>query len=681
MKRKNILKFVSLLGVGSFVALAAASCTQAVVPVPTSKSNIDSNSSSPNPKPSSTDPKSSSTNQNPSNTNSNPSSSAGDTGKTMSDNTNSSMNTVNPELASARMTLTTLINGEANNLASYDDYAKIKSNLMTAYQTAKEVSTKTDATITEINDANSALDSAIKNAINAKDDFNSKNEALVTAYNALKTTFNTFSQTLESLSADKYSGIKKSLTNVYDQGKAIITKTLDPVDGMIPVESDITRVNNDITTATESSKLTKEKQNADMFGDGFVKQVLNSQQLTAPTTVSNTQQFQQQPGNYSFVGYSVDVSSGSNSMTPNWNFAQRKIWNNNSGNTTPLTDATENSQPLTDVSWIYSLSGEGAKYSLSFEYYGPSTGYLYFPYKLVKNSDSENIGLQYKLNESEQPVAITFGSSETDSGDKPTVSDIKVAKIKLTNLIFGTNKLEFSVPTNKVAPMIGNMYLTSSLQNQNKVYDAIFGNTISTTTDSTSIEVDILKGYSLTSSWQPYFGKFTGLMMNSTTINTPIYLVGLVGGNQNRTIMNSGSITNTNNFPTNSNSSRTFTIYVNAPMAGDYYVSGDYLSKPMRGLKFSSGQNNDLIVKNVMVDNWSTLRRFNTKTDNMTERAASEGSTMKRTLKLNEGLNAITLTGVDGVDNGDTPFIGNLTFTLMNASSTIAPENGTTPTA
>ncbi|WP_117274096.1 GA module-containing protein [Mycoplasmoides gallisepticum] len=35
MKRKNILKFVSLLGIGSFVMLAAASCTQATTPTPT----------------------------------------------------------------------------------------------------------------------------------------------------------------------------------------------------------------------------------------------------------------------------------------------------------------------------------------------------------------------------------------------------------------------------------------------------------------------------------------------------------------------------------------------------------------------------------------------------------------------------------------------------------------------
>ncbi|ADC31145.1 variably expressed lipoprotein and hemagglutinin (VlhA) family protein [Mycoplasmoides gallisepticum str. F] len=37
MKRKNILKFVSLLGIGSFVMLAAASCTQATTPTPNPK--------------------------------------------------------------------------------------------------------------------------------------------------------------------------------------------------------------------------------------------------------------------------------------------------------------------------------------------------------------------------------------------------------------------------------------------------------------------------------------------------------------------------------------------------------------------------------------------------------------------------------------------------------------------
>ncbi|MDC4183027.1 hypothetical protein, partial [Mycoplasma bradburyae] len=39
MKRKNILKFISLLGVGSFVALSAASCKQPVTEKPAKPTN------------------------------------------------------------------------------------------------------------------------------------------------------------------------------------------------------------------------------------------------------------------------------------------------------------------------------------------------------------------------------------------------------------------------------------------------------------------------------------------------------------------------------------------------------------------------------------------------------------------------------------------------------------------
>ncbi|SYV94454.1 lipoprotein and hemagglutinin (VlhA) family protein [Mycoplasmoides gallisepticum] len=40
---------------------------------------------------------------------------------------------------------------------------------------------------------------------------------------------------------------------------------------------------------------------------------------------------------------------------------------------------------------------------------------------------------------------------------------------------------------------------------------------------------------------------------------------------------------------------------------------------------------------------------------------------MKKTLNLNKGLNKIILSGVS---NGDTPFIGNLTFTLESNQTT-----------
>lgn len=52
-------------------------------------------------------------------------------------------------------------------------------------------------------------------------------------------------------------------------------------------------------------------------------------------------------------------------------------------------------------------------------------------------------------------------------------------------------------------------------------------------------------------------------------------------------------------------------------------------------------------------------------------------SATKKTLMLKKGLNTIVLAGVDNVDRGNTPFIGNLTFTLssMTQNAAIASTN------
>ncbi|SYV94154.1 Mycoplasma haemagglutinin, partial [Mycoplasmoides gallisepticum] len=142
---------------------------------------------------------------------------------------------------------------------------------------------------------------------------------------------------------------------------------------------------------------------------------------------------------------------------------------------------------------------------------------------------SDKVGLQYKLNQADS-VAIQFSeaaatasapaetdgrqeSAETTTANEkvnpmPSVNTINVAKVTLSNLKFGSNTIEFSVPMdqdnmNKVAPMIGNIYITSSNDEANKkqIYDSIFGNTSSQTASQTSVSVDLLKGYSLATSW------------------------------------------------------------------------------------------------------------------------------------------------------------------------------------
>ncbi|MFN3044934.1 hypothetical protein ACK3C2_03850 [Mycoplasmoides gallisepticum] len=705
MKRKDILKFVSLLGIGSFVMLTTASCTSATTPTP--NPNLPS-------------------------------------GYMNGENTNpgggqNMMGAAAQELTAAKTALTTLVNGETANLALYEDYVKIKSELTSAYEIARAVSAKTGATLNEVNEAKSSLDAAIKIAASAKNDFDSKNQSLITAYNALKDTVNMETQILESLSAEKYSGIRNSLTNLYDAAKAILKKTLNPIDGVVLAVDDVTMANSNITTATDSAKLGKEMKNADMFDDGFVKKALDSQQLTTATTVTegDTQAVpqQQQPGNYSFVGYSVDITSGSNDMMlPNWNFAKRIVWTNTGGNNLPLAYESQNSVPLTDVSWIYSLSGANAKYTLTFDYYGASSnGYLYFPYKLVKSG--EKAGLQYSLNGASakeiqfktatetQPVqegasathrdsssgidstsasssaaaapgqtspgtaetpaspsATSQGSVSTDQtmptattmNKAPTVDSINVAKITLTDLNLGQNTIEFSVPTGdstKVAPMIGNMYLSSNPNNFDKVYNDIFGNSVA---ENNAVTVDLLKGYGLAASYREYIRAFTYLnketqVSENATMKSPtVYLIGLIGGSGTRS--DAATVPQTVMTPNVNGDKRTFIIYVNAPEAGNYSISGSYLTKDNRDLRFSTSDNNAVAINLKGKNNWTTLATFdtanNTNIMNGTAGAQAAMQTANKTIRLMKGLNKVI---IGGTNNNDTPYIGNLVFTLSTS--------------
>ncbi|AFP77902.1 variably expressed lipoprotein and hemagglutinin (VlhA) family protein [Mycoplasmoides gallisepticum NC96_1596-4-2P] len=710
MKRKNILKFVSLLGIGSFVMLAAASCTTPVNPTPNP-------TPTPNPEP-----------------NPIPNPGGGMSGGNTNPGNGGGMDNSAQQLAAAKTALTTLLNTKSEKVGLYSDYAKIKDQLVKAYTAAKEISDKSDATLQEVNNAKTTLETAINVAATSKQTFDSQHASLVTAYKELKTAISNEETTLAAYTQEQFSGIKMHLTALYNAGKELTNKTLETVEGVVLDTQAVVDANTKLREATKEDVLTQQKQNATMLADSFVKQVINKTDIVSTTNMAP------QPGNYSFVGYSVDVSGGTGNQNnaPNWNFAKRIVWTNTNNKNRPLANQSENSVPLTDVSWIYSLTGAGAKYTLTFNYYGPKTGYLYFPYKLVKASDE--VELQYKLNDAD-PKAIEFkkssatqapaGESETLSSpdqrkpagstpsnperraaessadsnptnqensqsnqsapetsamnETPTVSDINVAKVTLTDLKFGKNKIEFSIPTgvsNKVAPMIGNMYLTSSdtEANRDKIYDDLFGNTSVQQENQTAVTVDLLKGYSLATSFREYIRQFTNLKTSGDMMRTSptVYLVGLIGGSQGRT--DDSGITNIQNSPNVDNDARTFTIYVNAPVSGDYHISGAYLqgSNTARSLKFStgtSGSNNEVTVTGLMQSNWTTLGHFDTK---MTSTTVSPTDTpMNRTLTLNKGLNKIV---VSGVNNGDTPFIGNLTFTLesnQTISEQVDPSSAT----
>ncbi|AHV85454.2 VlhA [Mycoplasmoides gallisepticum S6] len=669
MKRKNILKFVSLLGIGSFVMLAAASCTTPVNPTPNPTPNPEPK---PNPMP-------------------NPPSGGMNGGDTNPGN-GGGMDNSAQQLAVARTALTSLLASKNANVEMYSDYAKIKNDLTAAYTTAKSTSDNTSATLEQVKSATSTLQTAIDAAASEKKTFDAANPELIKFYNNLKTELQSKTTNLESLNDPQYSGIKDNLNSLYNSASEIVNKTLIPTTGNGLMRTDVEKVNTELMGAV--NKLSERKTNADNYFNSFDKNVLSQSKLTSASTSQNNNQ---QPGNYSFVGFSTDVNgflNTSDNNTPKWNFAQRRVWEseNTALATTPAEDETQQATPLTDVSWIYSLAGTEAKYTLTFDYFGPSTGYLYFPYKLANTNDKA--GLQYKLNNNTEPKLIEFMPASAPSGTSaattspmthtssstilvadetmskknpmnatPTVSNINIAEVVLSNLNFGSNTIEFSVPNTDgmVVPMIGNMYLTSSNTevNKNKIYDDIFGNKLAKTNSSTSVTVDLLKGYSLTASYTIYVRQFTNLMKDGQVTPNPVYLVGLIGGSKGRTTRPTPA--NNNPYPAMNNDSRTYTIYVNAPEKGEYFISGSYISSTTaRSLKFSTGEtSNTVTVNNLNQNNWNTLGTFDT---NTATNVQSENN--KKTLALQKGLNKIVISGVQSVSSGDTPYIGNLTFTL-----------------
>ncbi|SYV94441.1 lipoprotein and hemagglutinin (VlhA) family protein, partial [Mycoplasmoides gallisepticum] len=224
MKKKNILKFVSLLGIGSFVMVAAASCTSATTPNPTPTPN-------PEPKP-------------------NPGGGGGMSGG----NTNPSdgqgmMNAAAKELAAAKTALTTLLNGQTEKVGLYNDYAKIKDDLVKAYTAAKEISDKSDATLQEVNNAKTRLETAITTAASSKTSFDEKNPELIKAYNALKETLKNEKSNLDSVMTAEFAAIKNNLDSLYQTAKTLVEGTLQPKMGNSPQVEVVNQANTNISNA------------------------------------------------------------------------------------------------------------------------------------------------------------------------------------------------------------------------------------------------------------------------------------------------------------------------------------------------------------------------------------------------------------------------------------------------
>ncbi|MES3497404.1 hypothetical protein QMY45_02755 [Mycoplasmoides gallisepticum] len=568
------------------------------------------------------------------------------------------------QLQAARMELTDLINAKARTLASLQDYAKIEVNLSSAYSEAETVNNNLNATLEQLNMAKTNLESAINQANTDKTTFDNEHPKLVEAYKALKTTLEQRATNLEGLASTAYNQIRNNLVDLYNKASSLITKTLDPLNGGTLLDS------NEITTANKNinntlSTINEQKTNADALANSFIKKVIQNNEQSFVGMFTNTNV---QPSNYSFVAFSADV-------TPvNYKYARRTVWDGDG----PSSRILANTNSITDVSWIYSLAGTNTKYQFSFSNYGPSTGYLYFPYKLVKAADANNIGLQYKLNNGnvqQVEFATSTSANNTTANPTPAVDEIKVAKIVLSGLRFGQNTIELSVPTgegnmNKVAPMIGNIYLISNENNADKIYNDIFGNTINQQSNATSVMINMVEGYNLASSYSPAY-KLINVSAGGGGQTQPYYVIGWLGAHDQNDRTAMGTNMNVQRVPATTSTqggyARYVSFYVNAPQAGSYYISGNYNSSTARGLAVSTEKTFTTNVIKIthlqVIDATNRILTFDTKTKRGTD--SNNGNITldqnKDTITLTKGWNKVYVSG----NNNDSVGIGNLTFTLM----------------
>ncbi|MDC4182097.1 hypothetical protein [Mycoplasma bradburyae] len=189
--KKSILKIITLLGVGSIVALSAASCNGIKL---SEKSNHDSE-----------------TNTNPKNESNNK--------ITPSDNVSILIN-------KARTELSNIIKTKENTINLYNDYSLIKKELTSAYESAEAIKNSEESTEKELNDAKDSLKASINKAQTDKKTFDLDNVDLLNSYIQLKTLVANKNNIVSSNIEYKYNGFKSIIKSHYVVAEIIINKGL-----------------------------------------------------------------------------------------------------------------------------------------------------------------------------------------------------------------------------------------------------------------------------------------------------------------------------------------------------------------------------------------------------------------------------------------------------------------------
>ncbi|MDC4182794.1 Vmc-like lipoprotein signal peptide domain-containing protein [Mycoplasma bradburyae] len=525
--------------------------------------------------------------------------------------------------------LKALIDKENTNVAMYDDYSEIKSTLTQAYQIAKTTNSNANATKDQLTVAKTTLQAAIDKAADDKKTFDNANAGLVNAYTVLKTNFKSIdlSMALASVGDDAiYSAIKTDLNQKYNAAKAIIDSGVQKQDLSEETINSAKYGLTDLVSSIESKK-----DNVDSYSTFKIFKISDGKfEGDALYTKHETSK--------SIIGFSSSFENSSN-----WQYATRHIEG---------IDNEMNNLKLTNVGWIYDLNTDShttsetkksLSYDISFEYYGGSTATLYFPYKAAKSGQSkDNLSLKYKLN---NKTEMSFDLTNIK------VDGIEVAKIQLSDLNFGQNKISFSTENGKKAPMIGNMYIATTDTTLDAVYNNIFGNKVDSSNHN-SITVDLVKGYGLANRDTTKFKKVTATVENEN-FSKDYYLIENLGGKyqgaQNE----------------NKESIQFYTFYVNAPKNGNYDISGMYISNQNKEIYFWRDKYGNKLEANMGV-NGAKFNRLNStahnkiKSFNATDNNISNLPTY---LPLNKGLNKIVVSG--GTPQTNAPNLLNVTFTLQ----------------
>lgn len=580
MKKKSLFRLASLIGVGSFAAVVPASCNSLIRSVNHTETVPDDSNRSNN-------------NQD------------GDQGGLSNQ-------------SETRNQLSGLLNKQANQVGMYNEYKQIQAGLKGAYEAAKAVVDNTNSTSEQLNEAKTALENAISQAERNKDSFNQNNAQLIGVYNQIKEQISGIN---ESLDQAAYSGIRAKLRPIYQAAIIVLQNGLQTAGGSAVSLPYATKVSSDLSAAL--AKLPEWKQNADQFAN-FKKFALSPTNFVGPIANDNTQQ----PSDFGFSAFSVAVDAS-------YKYAKNKI------KVGDATNASKEVQALTDVGWIYNFGREANDgYEFSFDYYGPSKAWLYFPFKLSKQTN-QTVSFYYSLNDRnaaiERKVII----------NAPTVDSIQVAKVPLDDLKFGRNKVAFSSIEGTTTPMVGNFYISSSDHNDDSVYNSIFGNTLSE--DKNSVTVNFLDGYGLADNSKTLLRQISATLGDSTESNS-YYVIGWWGGSAGNNTMSANAINNT---------SRTYTFYVNAPKSGAYNVSGYTNANEVRDLVFKTAP----LPPNPQQTYTLTLSSLPTSGENKVVKFDTATMGNDKTLTLQKGLNRIVVMGGTSFE-GNAPNLGNVTFTF-----------------